>query len=302
MRIRISPIPTTSTQGATKFRKLLATELSLLGHELTDWSSDASFDTVLTRGPLPSHWKKAAKAQGAKVIVQFGGWDWSPGSTRLLGDSMRSADGIIYNSKFGLEQVHSAGIHPSCPEVVIPNGTDRGPPASLNSPIFLVACEQYGFPAKAKALKATIDAISIVRKILPSSKLHVLGDAPTWSGIDERLGLIRDPVILQEIRSRACMLIHLVEGDQCPNTVLESLAQGIPVLYHARSGTPEIVRWYGQSVDIMDIQGIVDACLNYPKWKPLQDKWLKEFDSMLSITSIAKQYEGFLVGIQRNKS
>jgi glycosyltransferase involved in cell wall biosynthesis len=55
----------------------------------------------------------------------------------------------------------------------------------------------------------------------------------------------RLPVIL-----RSCTaLLTLSENEACPNVVLEGLASGLPVLYKASGGTPELVGECGAAVD-----------------------------------------------------
>jgi glycosyltransferase involved in cell wall biosynthesis len=284
-----------TTQGAHKFRNLLNTELRNLGHDLSNWSSKEPFDVVLSRGPLPKTNLDHAKSIGAKVIIQYGGWDWSPESNRALSHSMNHADGIIYNSKFGMDFVHSHGITPDCPEIVIHNGGKRLKKATLENPIFLVACETYNMPSKIRVLKDAIGAVEKLKKLIAGPKLWVAGRAPQLEGVDRYLGRIADQSKLEEERSKAAVLIHTVENDNCPNTVVETLGQGIPVICHAKSGTPEIVKWYGRAINEPNPDKIAFECHAMwscaPAW---QSEWLKTFDGTLRIDRIAKEYEDFL--------
>jgi glycosyltransferase involved in cell wall biosynthesis len=63
----------------------------------------------------------------------------------------------------------------------------------------------------------------------------------------------RLPMIL-----RSCTaLLTLSENEACPNVVLEGLASGLPILYKASGGTPEVVAECGAAVDA----GTFDAAL-----------------------------------------
>jgi glycosyltransferase involved in cell wall biosynthesis len=51
---------------------------------------------------------------------------------------------------------------------------------------------------------------------------------------------------------RSCTaLLTLSENEACPNVVLEALASGLPVLYKASGGTPEVVGDCGAAVDLV---------------------------------------------------
>jgi glycosyltransferase involved in cell wall biosynthesis len=208
---------------------------------------------------------------------------------------MRHADGVVYNSRFGMDDVHARGIRPDCPEAVIHNGCKRMKRASLEHPVFLVACETYDMPAKARALRDAVAGITELRKNIWDAKLWVAGKAPKMEGVDRYLGKVSDQERLAEERSKVAALVHLVEGDQCPNTVVEALAQGIPVLCHANSGTPEVIQWYGQSIgDTTAKKVALELSMIWVRAPAWQSECLKTFDETLRIDRVAKEYGNFL--------
>ena len=73
-----------------------------------------------------------------------------------------------------------------------------------------------------------------------SSPLHSVGCCPRYSESIRFLGAYnasKAPAIYQA----ADAYLMMKYNDPCPNTVLEALASGLPVLYSASGGVPELV-------------------------------------------------------------
>lgn len=62
---------------------------------------------------------------------------------------------------------------------------------------------------------------------------------------------------------RACdVFVTFSENEACPNTVLEALASGLPVLYKDSGGTPELVGECGLPVEVEDFRQQLEAVLD----------------------------------------
>lgn len=295
MRIRVPEAPENPIRGFLKFRSLLADGLRGLGHEVTDWSSSSDFDMVLDIGDLPECLRK--RAEGKKRVVQFFGdvSGWPAEKRAAFEGNAAGTHGIVYDSAFGMNRAHSTLSLPTCREAVIPNGALPGRQSSLGKPIFMMACREYETPSRIKALNACTLAMSILRDRIPGSELWVAGDSPDLPGIDRRLGVINDHKELQDIRMQVSVLLHPVEGESCSNTVVEALGQGIPVVCHAKSGLPEIVKDYGKSVGMLFPRAIAVAAMElWVRGIQEQKSWRKDFLKNLSIGAVSKQYEKFL--------
>lgn len=290
--------PPSSSQGAHKFARLLQEELGR-NNDIVHWQDEAPCDFAMVRGGLSPASLDKVKRNGEKLVVQYGGADFaSPHSKRMLAISMRAAAGIIYNSRFGKETVRKYLGEFSAKEKVIYNGSSKGPRAPLGQPVCMIACDSYVMPAKQHALNVAVEALKVVRQTYPTAELMIVGklDRRPEEGIS--YGHIDDHDELQRLRSSASVLIHMVEEDNCPNTVVEALGQGIPVVCHANSGTPEIVRYFGFPVRKMDPEQVARNAISLislgPRW---QERWLGDFDKELSIGAVASKYEAFLGGL-----
>jgi hypothetical protein len=287
--------PENPIQGFLKFRILLANGLRGLGHEVTDWSSNSDFDIVLDVGDMPECLQQ--KAKGKKTVIQlFGGVsNWPAEKKATFERNAAGAHGIVYDSAFGMDRAHSALSLPSCREAVIHNGASPDKQSSLGKPIFMMACCTYKTPSKIKALKACALAMATLRDRILGSELWVAGDSPDLPGIDRRLGIISSHKELQCIRKQVSVLLHPIDDESCPNTVIESLGQGIPVVFHARSGLPEIVKDYGKSIGRLSPRAIAVATMEmWVRGVREQKSWRRDFLKNLSIEAISKQYEKFL--------
>jgi glycosyltransferase involved in cell wall biosynthesis len=279
-------------QGAHKFARLLRARLATMGYAITDWDSGRRCDICMVRGGLVDHGVRRFADTDDKLVVLFGGYDPLPDALRSLAGAIAMASMVIYNSRHGQDWVRARCCRPQCPEVVIHNGAEEGPLASLDRPVCLVACDNYDTGPKHRALEAAIAAMPGIRRHYPCAELWVLGDARPRQGIDRLLGYVESPDDLAGFRQQASVLMHLVENDHCPNTVLETLGQGIPVLCHASAGTREIVGWFGQAIHSIapdDVAGA--ACSLLSLGKSWQDKWMHQFRTTLRIDAIAAAYD-----------
>ncbi len=56
------------------------------------------------------------------------------------------------------------------------------------------------------------------------------------------MGVIIDQEVIAKYMRSSDVLLFPSINDYCPNTVLEAMSSGLPVLYHDSGGTPELVR------------------------------------------------------------
>jgi glycosyltransferase involved in cell wall biosynthesis len=101
-------------------------------------------------------------------------------------------------------------------------------------------------------LERALDTLALVRRERSDARLIVTG-ALSFGGDGEALVAARDldgaveltgPYTQRdapELMRRADLLLHTKYNDPCPSVVLEALASGLPVVYSASGGTPELV-------------------------------------------------------------
>ena len=160
------------------------------------------------------------------------------------------ADHVIFQSAFcklGADRYYGERAGPS--EVLHnPVDTDRFTPAS-NHPrrplTLLLGGNQY----QRYRLEAALETVALLR---PGRDVRLLVtgfvtfDAATMItrlGIEEHVEFTGPYTQRQapELMRRADILLHTKYNDPCPTIVLESMASGLPVVYSASGGTPELV-------------------------------------------------------------
>lgn len=211
---------------------------------------------------------KAAKKAGARVILNQNGvaypawhgegWERANEPLKRL---MQAADYVIYQSAFCKKSADR--YLGSCPAgwEILHNPVDTsvfvpGPMLPLTSgPVLLTSGSHMQF----YRVESVIRAFAMIAARFDSAKLVIAGhlgwrlrceDAESDVGTLCRDLRIYDKV---EISGRytqkqavgllqsAHMLVHTKYNDPCPRMVVEALACGLPVIYSASGGTPELV-------------------------------------------------------------
>jgi len=229
--------------------------------------------------------------------------------------SFDESDYIIYQSQFSKEMYHA--FYRDRPFAVIPNGINQEDflsnvkPIKQDHPVFSKyekICVASASWRRHKRLEETIEAFKDPR--LENVLLIALGG---FNYIKDT-STIPDNVLLtpllkpNDTASVYCMadaMIHLAWLDWCPNTVVEALSCGVPVLCSHNGGTKELVKDDGVVIQLEEDYevGTKVPLYNPPKvdtniivegvLKVIEKSTLFERPD-LDIKHVAKQYEKYL--------
>jgi glycosyltransferase involved in cell wall biosynthesis len=208
-----------------------------------------------------------ARRRGAAVVwnqngVCYPAW-FGPGCERLnrpRARLLRAADHVIYQSAFcKLAADHWYG-EPQGRWEILHNPVDverftPEPRPSGRAPTLLLGGNQY----QRYRLETALRTLAEARRSLPETRLLVAGEI-AWhedrvAGLRETERLVRElgledhveligPYARRDapaVMRRADALLHTKVNDPCPTIVLEAMACGLPVVYSASGGTPELV-------------------------------------------------------------
>jgi glycosyltransferase involved in cell wall biosynthesis len=209
-----------------------------------------------------------ARAAGARFVlnqngVAYSGWHgpgWERPNMAMRG-LLDQADYTIYQSKFCKETAdHFLGkpqgnweilYNPVDTEVFKPSNEDRAP----GEFVVLVS----GSHGTWYRLQAAIETLAVLRRRIPRVRMIVAGryvwrDDPEAAMAEAKMLAARLGVAdLVEFSGpysqsaavalfhRAHVLLHTKYNDPCPRLVVEAMACGLPVIYSATGGTPELV-------------------------------------------------------------
>ena len=171
---------------------------------------------------------------------------------RALKESIHHAHGVVYQSQFSRNMCDKYLGEPKCPTRVIHNGSDvefykNISPASYDCEFPVLAFSKW---RPHKRLRDIIG--SFLMADIPNSKLYIAGlldksgmspnEAHSYVNMPniEYLGMLSQDILMPMLKG-ASASIHLCWFDACPNSVVETICAGVPVICNNVGGTWEIV-------------------------------------------------------------
>jgi glycosyltransferase involved in cell wall biosynthesis len=165
--------------------------------------------------------------------------------------SITSHDLVVYQSEFSrqfAERMLNVKAKRSC---VIHNGTAMNPIHSSERIPIVVASARWRANKRPRAI-AEAFAIACDQMGL-DAELHMAGDVDRTSTVSHPRIRYRGSMNHGDMRtlfSMARLMVHICHLDSCPNSVVECLRMGVPVLCNNIGGTKEIVGDSGMTVPI----------------------------------------------------
>lgn len=227
--------------GKGFFVDRLIPELKKLGVDVCNDTS-AKGDIALHIGRV--HYKSQCK----KNIIRVGPASVETNKNykainKAKSESVNKCDAVIYQSKYSKKAYHHFVCKPNIPETIIYNGAKQSyiEPETYNKTFLM--CTRRWWPQK--RLKFGIRAF--LEAGIPSAELWIVGDCSMnkynrkWREPSLKyLGVVNQNT-LDVLRANCYAHIHLTYLDAAPNSVVESLVAGIPVVCTNQGGTPELV-------------------------------------------------------------
>lgn len=180
---------------------------------------------------------------------------WAGGATEAINRPYRrallAAEHVLYQSEFSKRSADEFLGEPNGSWEVLYNAVDvehfapaAAPPA--DGPVFLLGGDQ----TQAYRLELALRTFAVVAASEPTARLLVTGRLVSSPDelLDElalrskvefvgRYSQAEAPALIR----RAHVLLHTKVKDPCPSAVIEAMACGLPVVYPASGGTPELV-------------------------------------------------------------
>jgi glycosyltransferase involved in cell wall biosynthesis len=224
----------------------------------------------LVSSALPIHFNyliRSAKRHGVKIILNQNGvayhaWHgsgWSK-ANKILADVYHNADYVIFQSKFCKQATERFLGLSEAPHTILYNSIDTarylpGDSSQLEPFTLLIA----GTHNNANRIKISLETLAELRKLNTAYRLVIAGSL-NWRRDNKKaeqemknwiweLDLENAVEIFEkytqrqsiELFQRVALLLHVQYNDVCPRLLVESLACGVPVVYSATGGSPEIV-------------------------------------------------------------
>ena len=241
-----------NSTGKSKFVQRLIPALRDLGVKIVDKKPDITLGL--------SYWKE--KPKGKKVIRIDGihiekdrKYNWR---RKIIRQTIKHSDGVIYQSKFAHDMVRKILNVKGKKEFVIFNGANPDDynvdPAKSNYTKNVIISGRYATDS-VRPHKRVKEMVQIAKEYTETHQ-----DVCFWfcgKTVNERS---KNPQIVytgdlpeRKIRKHLVMadvMLNICYWDWCPNSVVEALVAGTPVICSNFGGVPEIVNWYGKTLHL----------------------------------------------------
>lgn len=308
--------------GPGSFQLRLENKLKLIDWDITYYKTEFNPDVVIVVGGTKKlFWLKEKKNQGVPIICRLDGINWLHKKTDIslkkwflseirnfIFKYIRSnfANHIIYQSKFVEQWWKETGWKTHARSSVIYNGVDleEFQPADYQEPISLLCVEGHldYSPYAVELLNA------IQTKLIENSEYHSL---ILYGGFEKKESIqkldndidYRGKVPREELPGiyKNAVYLSLDVNAACPNTVIEALASGIPVIGFDTGALKELVGVDGGIVvpygsdpwelGFPDVDALCGAAIEVKEnWKSYSARARKLAEEKYDINDVVQQY------------
>ncbi len=237
-----SPVDT----GPGNFGRRLANAISAFDVSMLPCHSVSNPDVFLGNAFLDGH-------NGiTKTVLRVDG-PGIKGDIARVKSAHKDADYIIYQSEYSRNVLQQTHLYQPDKSYVINNGTElptvyHDGTDSLN---VLSICHNWSPDRFHHAYHAIYSNLTEIVKEFPKFKWNIIGNYQLFKDamslnpnpyiVEKHIRFVEFTPDLDRMRRTATFCIHLVGGDSCPNSVIESMSYALPCIVWYDSAGPELI-------------------------------------------------------------
>lgn len=316
--------------GPASFQSRLTRVLNERGYRVShDLSNPTNFAVLVIGGTKNIRQLRAVQRHGVRVVQRLNGMNWvhrkrntgikhflrAEINNTILAVIRKTADGIIYQSKFSQEWWERERGVVKAKTAVTYNGVDLvdysplGPGAKPGDRYRLLIVEGNLGGGYEQGLESAAECVKLLAPRLQKKvELMVVGNVPP--ALKEKITRMDVPVIWKGVVRRedipgvdrsAHVLLSTDINAACPNSVIEAMACGLPVVGYDTgalrelvvSGAGEIAPYGGDvwQLDKPDIHALADSIQKVINNQPVYSKQAREYaETNFNIQDVADRY------------
>lgn len=254
MKIATNIFNSPATTGPGKFARRLRSGLQGSEFSLSPENTLRDADLYFASAMFHKAGVTLCKQKGISTVLRVDG----PGSS-LDRDGVHTshnvADVVIYQSEYSKRSLQSLFSHIPPVSYVIHNGAEMPDVESKERPAdgvrrtWISVCgnwQEFRYRIHLKAIYNNLDWITAE---FPEFHWQIVGNYKDFKAVMLPPDMMKyvefipfaNPAKLHFLRCEAYGCIHMVEQDSCPNSMIESMAYGLPILACRESAGPEII-------------------------------------------------------------
>ena len=285
--------------GPGSFARRLASELTARGFVFLPEDAIPKADLYYCSAFFSNAPLNACKHRLTPAVLRVDGLGAAQDFDRVR-NSYKAADVVIFQSEYSSKLFKSTHQFEPVHSFVIHNGVEIKPYERLYNRYaneFVSICNTWNKHRYQNFLDVIYKNLPAIKRAIPNFCWTIVGKYQEFKDVmidvdNMPIKFIQFRPDINYLRQIAKGCIHIVPTDSCPNSVIESLEQGVPCIVWHDSGGPELIGKGGIVLNSDDPYEVIDAIRQISsKHEEYSLAARQQAETCLDIKLVANKYE-----------